>query len=306
MVMVILLVMGRAQNLSEAVLFKYHICIMNQFVYNGRLFRGGEVIIGPGSRGLRFGDGVFETIKCSNGHLLLADEHFARLWKGLQVLQFEIPKHFTPEGLAEQAINLCRKNGHVKLARVRVTVFRGEGGLYDAVNHLPHYIIETWELPASNGEWNSNGLVLGVYDGARKNNDILANLKHNNFLPYVLAALHAKKQQWNDSIVLNSEGRICDSSIANIFMIKDGQILTPPLSEACVAGVMRRSLMQALVSSGFDVNEKQITIEELLLADEVFLTNSIYSLRWVQAIGDTVYTNSLTRKIYTDIIPTIC
>ena len=279
---------------------------MNHFIFDGKLYKEGEIIVGATNRGLRYGDGLFETIKCANGQLLLADDHFARFWKGMQILQFDIPKHFTPEDLAERAVNLCRKNGHEQLARVRITVFRGDGGLYDPVNHLPHYTIETWALPENNGEWNSNGLVLGVYDGARKSNDILANLKHNNFLPYVLAALHAKKQQWNDALILNSEGRICDSSIANIFMIKDDQNFTPPLSEACVAGVMRRSLMQALVAAGFTVNEKKITVEELLLADEVFLTNSIYNLRWVQAIGDTVYTNSLTRKIYTDIIPTIC
>lgn len=262
----------------------------------------GVPVIGSANRGLRYGDGLFETIKYFDGKLQLADEHFARLWKGLQVLQFDIPKHFTPEDISERIINLCRKNGHEQSARVRFTVCRGEGGLYDTGNHQPHYMIETWELPASNGEWNSNGLVIGIYDGVKKINDILANLKHNNFLPYVMAALHAKKQQWNDALILNSDGRICDSSIANIFMIKDELIYTPPLSEACVAGVMRRALIQALISTGTQVIEKPITFHELLLADEVFLTNSIYNLRWVQRIGDTVYKNFLTQKIYTDIV----
>ncbi len=278
---------------------------MNHFIYDGKLHKEGEPVFGPANRGLRYGDGLFETIKCSNSQLLMADEHFARLWKGLQVLQFDIPKHFTPEDLSEKILSLCRKNGHEQSARVRVTVCRGDGGLYDAVNHFPHYMIETWELPASNGEWNSNGFVLGIYGEVRKSYDILANLKHNNFLPYVMAALHAKKQQWNDALILNTQGRICDSSIANVFMIKDDKIFTPPLSEACVAGVMRRSLMKALMAGGFQVNEKQISIDELLLADEVFLTNSIYDMRWVQCVGDTVYKNSLTHKIYTDILPTI-
>ena len=275
---------------------------MNHFIFDGKLYKEGETIIGPASRGLRYGDGLFETIKCTNSQLILADEHFARLWKGLQVLQFDIPKHFTPEDLTERIINLCRKNGHEGSARVRITVSRGDGGLYDAVNHQPHYMIETWELPQNNDEWNSNGLVIGIYDGVKKSNDILANLKHNNFLPYVMAALHAKKQQWNDALILNCEGRICDSSIANIFMIKDEKIYTPALPEACVAGVMRRALMQALVAAGFHVSEKQITVEELSLADEVFLTNAIYNLRWVQRVGDVVYTNSLTRKIYNDVV----
>lgn len=291
--------MGR---LFEAASLFWLFCRMKHFVFNGKIFAEGSPIVGPANRGLRYGDGLFETIKCVNGQLLLADEHFARLWKGLQVLQFTIPTHFTPEDLTERAINLCRKNGHERSARVRISICRGDGGLYDPANHQPHYMIETWELPPSNGEWNSNGLVVGIYDGVKKSNDILANLKHNNFLPYVMAALHAKKQQWNDALILNCEGRICDSSIANIFMIKDREIYTPALSEACVAGVMRRSLMQALVAAGFHVTEKQITVEELLVADEVFLTNSIYNLRWVQRIGDSVYTNSVAQKIHSDII----
>jgi branched-chain amino acid aminotransferase len=275
---------------------------MKHFIFDGKLLPEGAPVVGPPNRGLRYGDGLFETIKCADGQLLMADEHFARLWKGMQVLQFDIPKHFTPEDLAEKTINLCRKNGHERSARVRITVLRGDGGLYDAANHFPHYIIETSELPQSNGEWNSNGLVLGIYSEVRKSNDILANLKHNNFLPYLLAALHAKKQQWNDALVLNSEGRICDSTIANIFMIRDENIYTPPLSEACIAGVMRRSLIKALATTGYSVNERQITVEELALADEVFLTNSIYNLRWVQRIGETVYKNSFTHKIHTDIV----
>lgn len=292
-------------NSSMELRYLYHICSMNHFTYDGRIYNEGSLVIGPANRGLRYGDGLFETIKCDKGELLLADEHFSRLWKGMQVLQFDIPRHFTPENLIEKIISLCRKNGHEQSARVRITVFRGDGGLYDAVSHIPHYIIETWELPASSSAWNSNGLVLGIYDGARKTNDILANLKHNNFLPYVLAALHAKKQQWNDALVLNSEGRVCDSSIANIFIIKDGEIYTTPLSEGCVAGVMRRTMLQSLPAAGFHVKEKQLTVEELLTSDEIFLTNSIYNLRWVQRIGDTVFKNTLTRKIYTNIIPTI-
>lgn len=283
----------------------HHICRMKHFIFDGKLLPDGAPVITSSNRGLRYGDGLFETIKCANGQLHLANDHFARLWKGSQVLQFDIPKHFTPEDLTEKAINLCRKNGYERLARVRISLFRGDGGLYDTVSHIPHYIIETWELAESYGEWNSNGLVLGIYEGAKKTNDILANLKHNNFLPYALAALHAKKNKWNDALLLNADGRICDSSIANIFMIKDGQIFTPALSEACVAGVMRRSLIQALVAAGYDVSEKQISIEALMGADEVFLTNSIYNLRWVQRIGDTEYENTLTRKIYTDILPTI-
>ena len=278
---------------------------MNHFNYNGKIYPEGSPIIGADNRGLRYGDGLFETIKMKNGKLLFEDEHFARLWKGMKVLEFDIPKHFTVEVLQKEISALAQKNGHEGAARIRLNIIRGDGGLYDAKNHLPAYIIQSWPLAQGNGEWNSNGLVLGIYEAAKKSCDILSNLKHNNYLPYVLAALTAKKEKWNDAIVLNTHGRICDTTIANIFIIKDNMVYTPSLQEGCVAGIMRRAVIQNLLESNWQVVEKEIAITDLLEAEEVFLTNSMYDIRWVQRIGDIVYQNGMTQKIFSTIQPTI-
>jgi aminodeoxychorismate lyase len=273
--------------------------------FNGRLFGEGSAVISVSNRGLRYGDGLFETIKCINGKLLLANEHFARLWKGLQVLQFKLPKHFTPESLEEQIMALVQKNGHARAARVRLTVCRGEGGLYDPIDHSPNHIIETWPLDEANASLNSNGLVLGIYPAVKKNYDLLSGLKHNNYLPYVMAALFAKQNKWNDAILLNTSGGIADATIANIFMVKNGQLFTPAITEACVAGIMREHLLRELPAMGYDVGERQISPGELLDADELMLTNSIYGIRWVQCIGDKTYGNTLIQQIYAAVLPTI-
>ena len=290
---------------------------MTWFNYNGKYFKDNDAVIGTASRGLRYGDGLFETIKCINGQLIFADEHFARLWKGMNILQFELPRHFTPDKLTEEIMALAKKNGHDRATRVRLTVIRGNGGLYDPANHFPNYIIETAELANSNGDpktltLNSNGLVLGIYTVVKKSCDILSNLKHNNFLPYVMAALYAKKQKWNDAIILNTAGRVCDSSIANIFFITGGHVYTPALEEGCVAGVMRKAVIQQLAIGSsqsavdsWQLTEKPVTVEDLMQADEVFLTNSIYDIRWVQRIGDKEYGNTLTQQIYSSLMPMI-
>ena len=278
---------------------------MNYFNYNGKIFAEGTLIVGADSRGLRYGDGLFETIKMENDELILEDEHFARLWKGMTVLQFDIPKHFTTDKLREEIGVLTKKNGHEKAARIRLTIFRGDGGLYDAKNHTPHYIIQSWALPGGTGEWNSNGLVAGIYEEAKKACDLLSNLKHNNYLPYVLGALKAKKEKWNDAIILNTNGRICDTTIANIFLINGDVISTPALKEGCVAGIMRKKIIQELIKINWTVIESEIELKDLLHADEVFFTNSIYNIRWVQRVNDKEYANTVTQKIYAAIIPTI-
>ena len=277
---------------------------MEYFICNSKLCKYELAILSANNRGLRFGDGLFETMKSLNGQLQFADEHFARLWKGLQILQFNIPKHFTPEILEEEIRELLKKNDHRKIARIRITVFRGDGGLYDAVNHTPNYLIQTWQLPDEADNWNSNGLVLGIYTDVKKSCDILSNLKHNNFLPYVMAALHAKKQKWNDAIILNTAGRLCDTTIANIFLIKDEVIYTPALAEGCIAGVMRKNIINRLVVANYKVSEVLLTVDDLLAADEAFLTNSIYNIRWVQGIDDKKYVNTQTQKIYASVFST--
>jgi len=277
---------------------------MEYFNYNGKTYKDQTPVLQASSRGLRYGDGIFETMKSINGRLQFTDEHFARLWHGMQVLQFSIPRHFTPDSLQEEIVSLLLKNGHHQMARIRITVFRGDGGLYDAVNHIPNYIIQSWPLPDESGAWNSNGLVLGIYNDAKKSCDVLSNLKHNNFLPYVMAAMHAKNEKWNDAILLNTAGRICDSTIANIFTVKDDLVCTPSLAEGCIAGIMRKNMLQELAKMNLRVLETELTIDDLLAADEVFLTNSIHHMRWVRSIGNKIYANNRAQKIYHDVFAT--
>jgi len=269
------------------------------------IYQEGDLIISGSSRGLRYGDGLFETMKCKNNHLLSAQQHFARLWKGLETLQFDIPKHFTSVYLEQQIHSLIKKNGQEDAVRIRLNIFRSDGGLNDPKDNLPNYIIETWDLSADAGKWNSNGLILSIYNEVKKSCDILSNLKHNNYLPSVMAALYAKKQKVNDVLVLNSFNRICESSIANVFLIKEEVIYTPPLSEGCVAGILRNFLIEQLDAEGFMLKEKIITPEDVMNADEIFLTNSITNIRWVKQIGNKEFTNKLTQKIYTAIISKI-
>ena len=85
---------------------------MNFFNFNGKIFSEGTAVIGADNRGLRYGDGLFETLKMKNGQLILEDEHFARLWNGMKVLQFDIPKQFTSDKLQDEMALLIKKNGH--------------------------------------------------------------------------------------------------------------------------------------------------------------------------------------------------
>ena len=129
------------------------------------------------------------------------------------------------------------------VARIRLMIFRGNGGIFDPEDLNPNFIIESWPLTNSSG-LNENGLTVDIFPGAKKSCDSFSNIKSNNYLPYVMAGLFAKKNKLNDCILLNSFDRVCDSAIANVFIIKKNKIYTPPLTEGCVAGVMRRWMLE--------------------------------------------------------------
>ena len=266
------------------------------FIHNDKIYKEREIVVGPDNRSFRYGDGLFETIKVTKGKIQLHNYHFERLFSGMKKLQFEIPQYFSASFLENKIAELYKKNQHNAFARVRLMVFRGNGGLYDAENNLPNYIIQSWDIEQAE-ELNSNGLIVDIYQEAKKSCDKFANIKHNNFLPYVMAALHARQVKVNDCILLNSHDRICDTTIANIFIIKDGIVYTPPLSEGCIAGVMRRFIIETLPTK-FGIEEKPLSIKELENANEIFVTNSIRGIRWVAQFGEIKYTNEKVKEIY--------
>jgi branched-chain amino acid aminotransferase len=274
------------------------------FIYNDKLYGADRAVISPGNRSLRYGDGLFETMKMIKGCIILKEFHFERLYNGLNVLQFDVPKILNRAFFEKKINELVSKNNDVSAARIRLMLFRGNGGIFDVQNNKPNYIIESFPINEVM-KLNENGLVVDVFPDARKSIDAFSNLKSNNYLPYAMAGLFAKKNKLNDCIILNSFERICDSVIANVFIIRDNKIYTPPLAEGCVAGTMRRWLLEKINHKTYRVIEKSLTVIDILEADELFLTNSIYHIRWVKSFRDKNYTNVITKEIYKQIAQTI-
>ncbi len=276
------------------------ICFMSHLSYynlDGKIFIESENNISVNNRSFRYGDGFFETIKLVDGNIQLKQLHFERIATSLATLGFKVNKHFSFEVLEQQIMALAIKNNHNKLGRIRVTFFREDAGLYEVTNFHPHILIQSFGLNETVNKLNENGLVIGVYEIAKKSCDVFSNIKSNNYLQYAMAALWAKENKLNDALLLNSNNNIADSTIANVFIIKNRTIKTPALTEGCVAGVMRKHIIETLKIQNIIVAETTINIEDIATADEVFLTNAIKGIMWVRQFGDSVYANFETRKI---------
>ena len=271
---------------------------LNYYNLDGKIFLESENNISVNNRSFRYGDGFFETMKLIDGIIQLKELHFERIANSFKTLGFIVGKHFSFDNLEKEIVELAKKNHHHQLGRIRITFYREDAGLYEVNNFHPHILIQSFQLSDTVNELNENGLVIDVYPLARKSCDIFSNIKSNNYLQYAMAALWAKENKLNDALLLNTSNCIADSTIANVFIIKNGEIKTPALAEGCVNGVMRKNIIETLRQKNIAVIETSINAEDIADADEVFLTNAIKGIMWVRQFGNNQYANFETRKIY--------
>jgi branched-chain amino acid aminotransferase len=268
---------------------------MQQVCFNGHFLPTGQPLISASNASFKWGDGLFETMKFSQGHIRLEQLHFERLFAGMDLLEMNrIDLGRTM--LLENISALCGLNG-LSEARVRLAVYREAEGTGYAIEAIP--------LDPVNHHWQEEGLHLGIYPHARKSQDIFSNLKSANFLPYVMAGLYAKSQHFDDVLLLNASGNICDSTKANIFLVKNEVIRTPSLSEGCINGVMRRHLLESLPAMGWKVEDGTIAPGDLEQADEIFRTNAIYGIRSVTSFNGKALPSVLAKAFYHELMAAI-
>lgn len=271
---------------------------------DGKFWPRDAPLLHADNRSFKWGDGFFETIRMTEGIMPLFDLHMDRLTASLRLLHYNTSRALSSESLRAAIEGLCKKNECVVSARVRLAVFRDH-------DDIPHYLIEATVLDGMNYGWQEQGISIGLFPDVHKSMDIFSQLKASSYLPYVLAHRHAEQMGWDDALVLNAAGRICDAARANIFLIRNsGEICTPALGEGCVAGVSRRRVMEQLAKQGRAVHETAITEQDLAAASELFLTNALYGLRSVRSWRDKAYGHeqalALYRTIFSTIFPAAC
>lgn len=266
--------------------------------FNGGFYPSDAPLLPVQNRSYKWGDGIFEAMKVFRGKLLLEELHFERLFVSLRLLQINRREELSQNTLVANLLQLCERNSCLHHARVRLAVFRTE-------DKIAGYTIEATPLDESINQWQEQGLELALYPYARKSMDAFANLKSANFLPYVLAQQYAAEKGADDALVLNAQNRLCDSSRANLFLVKGKNIYTPALHQGCVNGVMRRVVIEEAKRLGYRLHQDEVDEQQLLAADEVFLTNAIQIMRWVQSYKEANYTCTQTRKLFDAVSATV-
>lgn len=269
--------------------------------FNGNIVEGNQPLFTASNRAFRYGDAVFETIRLMDGEILFFEKHLRRLKSSMDLLGMDPHTDLTFHNLYLSIRHLDQVNNLKGNGRIRLEVFRNDGGLYTPQDNGVSYLIESSTLANKNYQLNETGLKIEVYTDIKKPVSRLSNLKSSNALYYVMAGLHKRKLNIGDCLVLNTEDRIAEAISSNIFILKGGKLYTPSTAEACVAGIMRDNIIEYMSAQGNKVVEGAISIEDLLSAEEIFLTDVIHGIRWVGAFRNKRYFNTYSKQLLTDV-----
>ncbi|RKE94937.1 aminotransferase class IV [Ichthyenterobacterium magnum] len=249
--------------------------------YNGTLLED-KNFISSENRGYKFGDALFETLKVVNGKILFWEDHYFRLMASMRILRMEIPMQFTMEFLEAEILKTIEANSLINhTARVRFNVDRGEGGKYLPNSKATSYNIIAENLTSSIYSLpNTTDYIIDLYKDYFVTPGLLSTLKTNNKVINVLGSIYAKENNLNNCLLLNTNKNIVEALNGNLFLVKDAVIKTPPLTDGCLNGIMRKQVINAIKDiEGLEFQEISISPFELQKADELFTTNVILGLQ---------------------------
>ena len=224
--------------------------------------------------GLLYGDGIFEGIRIYNGRVFKLKEHIDRLFYSAKAILLQIP--MTHAQLIKATVETCRKN-KLRAGYIRLLVTRGVGnlGLNPRSCKRPSVIIIADKIQVYPAELYARGMEIVTVPTVRNLHSALnPAIKSLNYLNNILAKIEANNAGVEEAVMLNAEGFVAEGTADNLFIIKNGELFTPPLSAGALYGVTRQTVIELAQAQGLKVSEPNLTRYDLFNADECFLTGT--------------------------------
>ena len=227
------------------------------------------------NRGFLFGDAVFETFKIVDSRVLFLEDHYFRLMSAMRILRMDIPMTFTMEFIEQQILELVQANGLETSARVRMTVFRNSGGFYLPQDNDVSYLIQCSALKSKHYLLNLEAYEVDLFKDFYVTKQLLSTIKSTNKAIQITGSIFASENGFQNCLLLNDSKNVIEALNGNLFMLKNGKLSTPPVSEGCLNGIMRKQILALSKSMDVEVAEEPISPFDLQKADELFITNVI-------------------------------
>jgi len=247
--------------------------------FNG-IIQDSDLQLTVSNRSFLYGDGVFETLKIVNNKILFFEDHYFRLMASMRIVRMEIPMTFTMEYLEEQISKLVEVLAIKDAARVRFTVFRNEGGFYLPNDNSISFVIQASKLENIRYKIPKIQFEVDLYKDFIVPRQLLSTLKTANKITHVTASIFAKENQLDSALLINETKNVIEAANGNLFMLMGNKLITPPISEGCLNGIMRKQIISlAKQIDSVEVIEAAISPFDLQKADELFITNVIIGIQ---------------------------
>lgn len=263
-----------------------------QVIVNGKMVDRQSAVISLADRGLLLADGLFETMNVSQGKIHLFDLHWKRMVNGLKKLYIPVP--FLKDQLLKEIYLLINtQNSQQTRLSVRLTITRGEScrGIGFSSELKPNYFITmaSWSPPKQN-------IDIVITSTQRNENSPITQIKSLNYLDNALARHEANQRGFDDAIFLNSKGFLTESTIANLFVVKNNIICTPPISDGLLPGITREVILKNALKKNIPIKECSISLSDLKHGSEVFLTSTLIGVQRVISIEN--YFSAVERECF--------
>lgn len=247
--------------------------------YNGTLVETTGLGIEE-NRGFLYGDAIFDTVKVLDNKVLFIEDHYFRLMSSLRIVRMEIPMYFTLEYMETQVLDLVAALAPAASYRVRISFFRKPGGKYTPLTRETEFILTAESLSKSLYEVNDGMYEVELYKDFYISKQLISTIKTNNRILNTTAAIFAAENGYQNCLMVNDEKNVIEAIQGNVFMLTGNKLVTPPVTDGCLNGVMRKQVLElAKKIEGIEVTEASISPFDLQKADELFITNVITGIQ---------------------------
>jgi len=247
--------------------------------YNGQILSS-DTTLSNSNRAFLYGDGVFETLKIVNNKILFLEDHYFRLMASMRIVRMQIPNNFTLEYLEEQVLNLAKATNNENSARIRLTVFRNDGGFYLPQTRAVSFLIQIAPLKETHYSFSDGMYEVDLYKDFFITKQLLSTIKTTNKMINITGSIFADENDLNNCLLLNNEKNVVEALNGNLFMLIGSQLITPSIEDGCLNGIMRKQVLNvAKKNKNIEVLEQSISPFDLQKADELFITNMIIGVQ---------------------------
>ena len=265
--------------------------------YNGAIIEKSDLPSAEIARATMYGDAVFETLKMQEGKLFFIEDHYFRLMAGMRILRMPIPMDFTPEFFIEQAERLAEEVA-IENGRLRIQVVRVADGKYTpSEDQSTVWWMELEELESIEYIHSEKGLTVDLFKDHYIQPGLLSTIKSSNSLPYVLGGVYARENNLDAVLMVNDNKMLVEANASNVFVLKGDVLRTAPLEDGALRGVFRKNLLNWGKEIGLQVKEESINPFDLQKADEIWLTNTISGVQWVEKYRKNTYKGDKAKEL---------